>query len=222
MTERQGEALRHPHVLSASQAPHLQERGPRRRVGPRWTNRRLGLERRRRPTVSDVRLLLALEEVVAVERAWFSCLRPSASRYALVYLPAKGIVASLELCGAARVPWRRCWPESQSACWEQQRGEDRGRGRHSTFTHFPSPLGLTPVATYSCRCASSTLERRSGWAWGVRGIPGEPLGGAAHPPQLGHPVTLAMAAWVRVFGARADWRPAPFRVSPLGLPDSRR
>jgi hypothetical protein len=52
---------------------------------PSLDSRCLGLERRRRPTVSDrTRPLRVLEEVVAVERARFSGLRPSASRYALL------------------------------------------------------------------------------------------------------------------------------------------
>jgi hypothetical protein len=102
---------------------------------------RLGLERRRRPTVSDrARPLRILEEVIAVEWPGFSGLRPSASRYALVYLPVKGIPASLELYRGVRIPRRRCWPESESASREQQCGDDRKRGHQMTFTHFLSPL----------------------------------------------------------------------------------
>ncbi len=111
---------------------------------PSLDGRCSGLERRRRPTVPDARPLRILEEVVAVEWARFSCLRPSASRYALVYLPAKGIVASLELCRAVRVPWRRCWPEGKSACRKHQGGGCHNGGRPCMSSHSLTP---SPCAT---------------------------------------------------------------------------
>ena len=96
----------------------------------------------RRPAVSD--RARSLEEVIAVERAGLSSLRPSASRYAILYLPVKGIPASLELGRAVRIPRRRCWPVRESACRKQQCSDRRKRSRQTTFTHFLSPLKPTP------------------------------------------------------------------------------
>ena len=96
----------------------------------------------RRPAVSD--RARSLEEVIAVERPGLSSLRPSASRYAILYLPVKGIPASLELGRAVRIPRRRCWPVRESACRKQQCSDRRKRSRQTTFTHFLSPLKPTP------------------------------------------------------------------------------
>ena len=103
------------------------------------------MERRRRPTVSDgARPTRILVEMVAVDRAWFSRLRPSASRYAPLDLPIKGTEARFELRRGVRVPWRRCWPVGKSPRRYHQRGDHHKRGHQTTFTHFLSPLLPTP------------------------------------------------------------------------------
>jgi hypothetical protein len=104
----------------------------------------LRLKRGRRPTVSDrARALRILEEVITVDRPRLSGLRPSAGRHALIYLPVNGIHASVELWRVGRVSWRRCWPVGESACREQQCGDDRKRGHQTTLTHVSSPQPQT-------------------------------------------------------------------------------